>query len=153
MATETISYDRRELRAITSAFKAMSDQAIDEAKKESSALAEFAAGKIKAKAATRTVSPVAAQRIADGVKVSKSSKIGEFSYGFASQKFSGGGTTRDLLYGMEFGSNRFKQFPKRTPVKGRGNSGYFIYSTLREIQPELVKQWEAAFDRILKEYD
>lgn len=153
MATETISYDRRELRAITSAFKAMSEQAIDEAKKESSALAEYAAGKIKEKAATRTVSPVAAQRIADGVKISKSSKIGEFSYGFASQKFSGGGTTRDLLYGMEFGSNRFKQFPKRTPVKGRGNSGYFIYSTLREIQPELVKQWEAAFDRILKEYD
>lgn len=153
MATETISYDRRELRAITSAFKAMSEQAIDEAKKESSALAEYAAGKIKEKAATRTVSPVAAQRIADGVKISKSSKIGEFSYGFASQRFSGGGTTRDLLYGMEFGSNRFKQFPKRTPVKGRGNSGYFIYSTLREIQPELVKQWEAAFDRILKEYD
>ena len=153
MATETISYDRRELRAITSAFKAMSEQAIDEAKKESSALAEYAASKIKEKAATRTVSPVAAQRIASGVKISKSSKIGEFSYGFASQKFSGGGTTRDLLYGMEFGSNRFKQFPKRTPVKGRGNSGYFIYSTLREIQPELVKQWEAAFDRILKEYD
>lgn len=153
MATEGISYDRRELRAITSAFKAMSEQAIAEAKKESSALAEFAAAKIKDKAATRSVSPIAAQRIASGVKISKSSKIGEFSYGFASQKFSGGGTTRDLLYGMEFGSNRFKQFPNRTPVLGRGNSGYFIYSTLREIQPELVTQWEAAFDRILKEYD
>ena len=153
MATDPISYDRRELRAITSAFKAMSDEAITQAKKESSALAVFAAAKIKDKAATRTVSPVAAQRIASGVKISKSSKIGEFSYGFASQKFSGGGTTRDLLYGMEFGSNRYKQFPSRTPVKGRGNSGYFIYSTLREIQPELVKQWESAFDRILKEYD
>lgn len=153
MATETISYDRQELRSIISAFKGMSEQAIQEAKKESSALAEYAAAKIKDKAATRTVSPVAAQRIASGVKISKSSKIGEFSYGFASQKFSGGGTTRDLLYGMEFGSNRFKQFPSRTPVQGRGNSGYFIYSTLREIQPELVKQWESAFDRILKEYD
>ena len=153
MATEGISYDRRELRAITSAFKAMSEQALEEAKKESSALAEFAAGKIRAAAGTRSVSGIAARRIADGVKVSKSSKIGEFSYGFASQKFSGGGTTRDLLYGMEFGSNRFKQFPNRTPVKGRGNSGYFIYPTLREIQPELVTQWEAAFDRILKEYD
>jgi hypothetical protein len=153
MATETISYDRQELRSIISAFKGMSEQAIQEAKKESSALAEYAAAKIKDKAATRTVSPVAAQRIASGVKISKSSKVGEFSYGFASQKFSGGGTTRDLLYGMEFGSNRFKQFPSRTPVKGRGNSGYFIYSTLREIQPELVKQWEEAFSRILKEYD
>ena len=153
MATETISYDRRELRAITSAFKAMSEQAIDEAKKESSALAEYAAAKIKDAAATRTVSPVAAQRIASGVKISKSSKIGEFSYGFASQKFSGGGTTRDLLHGMEFGSRKFKQFPMRSPILGRGNAGYFIYPTLRAIQPEIVKQWEAAFDRILKEYN
>jgi hypothetical protein len=153
MATNAISYDRRELRAITSSFKAMSDEAILEAKKESSALAEYAAQKIKETAATRTVSAIAAQRIASGVKISKSSKIGEFSYGFASQKFSGGGTTRDLLYGMEFGSNRYKQFPTRTPVKGRGNSGYFIYSTLRQIQPELVKQWESAFDRILKEFN
>lgn len=153
MATETISYDRRELRSITSAFKAMSEQAIDEAKKQSSALAQYAGDKIKETAATRTVSGIAARRIADGVRISKSSKIGEFSYGFASQKFSGGGTTRDLLYGMEFGSNRYKQFPTRTPSIGRGNSGYFIYSTLRQIQPDLVRQWESAFERILKEYD
>jgi hypothetical protein len=153
MATDPISYDRRELRAVISAFKAMSEQAVLEAKKESSALAEFAAGKIKDAAATRTVSPVAAQRIASGVKISKSSKVGEFSYGFASQKFSGGADTRDVLYGMEFGSNRFKQFPNRTPSKGRGNAGYFIYPTLRAIQPQLVQQWEEAFDRILKEYN
>jgi hypothetical protein len=153
MATEGISYDRRELRAITSAFKAMSEQAIDEAKKQSSALAEYAAAKIKDAAATRSVSPIAAQRIASGVKISKSSKIGEFSYGFASQKFSGGGTTRDLLTGMEFGSRKFKQFPMRSPILGRGNAGYFIYPTLRAIQPEIVQQWEESFDRILKEYN
>jgi hypothetical protein len=153
MTTETISYDRKELRSIIYAFKAMSEQAVEEAKKESSALAQYAADRIKETAATRTISGIAARRIADGVKISKSSKVGEFSYGFASQRFSGGGTTKDLLYGMEFGSNRFKQFPTRTPPKGRGNSGYFIYSTLRQIQPELVKQWESAFDRILKEYD
>jgi hypothetical protein len=153
MATDTISYDRSELRAITSAFKAMSDEAIEAAKKESSALAEYAAGKIIQAANTRTVSGIAAQRIASGVKISKSSKIGEFSYGFASQRFSGGATTRDLWAGMEFGSNRFKQFPNRTPSMGKGSAGYFIYPTLRAIQPELVKQWEEAFERILKEWD
>lgn len=153
MATDVIAYDRRELRAVISAFKAMSQEAIDQAKSQSSALAEFAAGKIKEAAATRQVSGIAARRIADGVKISKTSKVGEFSYGFAGQKFSGGGTTKELWPGMEFGSNRFKQFPNRTPSKGRGNAGYFIYPTLRQIQPELVKQWEEAFDRILKEYD
>jgi hypothetical protein len=153
MASEAITYDQQELRGIIKAFKALDDQAVEAAKKESSALAEYASEQIKKTAATRTVSGVAARRIADGVKVSKTSKVGEFSYGFARQKFSGGGSTLDLLYGMEFGSNRYKQFPTRTPKKGRGNSGYFIYSTLRTIQPELIKQWESAFDRILKEWD
>jgi len=154
MADEVkIAYDKSDLRGITRAFKAMDDEAVQAAKKESSALAEFAADKIKQTAATRQVSGTAARRIADGVVISKSSKIGEFSYGFARQKFSGGGSTLDLLYGMEFGSNRFKQFPNRTPNRGRGNSGYFIYPTLRQIQPELIRKWETAFDRILKEWD
>lgn len=153
MASDAITYDKAELRGIVKAFKAMDEQAVEAAKKESSALAQYASEQIKKTAATRTVSGVAARRIADGVKVSKTSKVGEFSYGFARQKFSGGGSTLDLLYGMEFGSNRYKQFPTRTPNKGRGNSGYFIYSTLRTIQPELIKQWETAFNRILKEWD
>lgn len=153
MANDPISYDRKELRAVISAFKAMSDEAVDAAKKESSALAEFAADKIKGAAATRQVSGIAASRIASGVRISKSSKVGEFSYGFASQRFSGGATTRDLWAGMEFGSNRFKQFPNRTPSLGGGNAGYFIYPTLRAIQPQLIKQWEEAFSKIVKEFD
>lgn len=153
MATEPkIQYDKSDLRDILKAFKAMDDGAADAAKRESSALAEFAVGAIKETAATRIVASKAVQRVADGARVSKSSKIGEFSYGFASQRFSGGGTTQILWAGLEFGSNRFKQFPRRTPRKGRGNSGYFIYPTLRSIQPELIAKWEKAFDNILKEW-
>lgn len=152
MASETITYDKAELRSIVKAFKAMDEGAIAAAKKESNALAQYAADQIKVAAASRIVAGSVAQRIADGVRVSKSSKLGEFAYGFASQKFSGGGTTQMLWAGMEFGSNKYKQFPNRTPKKGRGNEGYFIYPTLRQIQPELVKQWEEAFNRILKEW-
>jgi hypothetical protein len=152
MATEAISYDRRELRAVVSAFKAMSDQAVDEARKQSSALAQYAGDQIKQTAAGRNVSGIAARRIADGVKISKSSKIGEFSYGFASQRFSGGATTKDLWGPMEFGDDKRKQFPNRTPRLRGGNSGYFIYPTLRKIQPYIVAQWEESFDRILKEW-
>lgn len=148
-----IAYDRAELRRITGAFKAMDQEAIDQARSESSALAQYAADQIKIAASKRLVSGKAAQRIADGVRISKSSKIGEFSYGFASQKFSGGATTQILWPGMEFGSNRFKQFPRRTPSKGRGNAGYFIYPTLRQIQPQLIRQWENAFDQIVRKYD
>jgi hypothetical protein len=153
MANEPISYDRAELRSIVKAFKAMDDEAVDQAKRTSNALATFAADKIKATAYGRTVASAAVRRVAEGVRVSKSSKIGEFSYGFAGQRFSGGGSTQILWPGLEFGSNRFKQFPRRTPNRGRGNSGYFIYPTLRQIQPELVRQWEDAFSKILKEWD
>lgn len=147
-----VAYDKSDVRAIAKSFKAMDEQATIEARKESNALAQYAADKIKIAAGTRVISGTAARRIADGVKVSKTSKIGEFSYGFASQKFSGGGTTAVLWPGMEFGSNRFKQFPKRTPRYKGGSAGYFIYPTLRQIQPEIIKKWESAFESILKEW-
>lgn len=139
-----IAYDKADLRRITSAFKAMDAEATDAAKRESSALAEFAQGKIQQKATSRGK---AADRIASGSRVSKSSKIGELSFGFVSQKFSGGGTTKDLWGGTEFGSIKFKQFPNWSNSKG-----YFIYPTLREIQPDIIAKWENAFDRILKEW-
>lgn len=148
-----VAYDKAELRSITRSFKAMSDEGIDAAKRESSALAEFLQLKVIETARTRTVSGAAVRRVAEGSRIAKSSKIGEISFGFAAQKFSGGGTTQKLWAGLEFGSNRYKQFPRRTPQLGRGSAGYFIYPTLRAIQPELVAKWEAAFDRILKEYN
>jgi hypothetical protein len=152
MAVEPISYDKRELRSIIGAFKAMDDEAIDQARKQSNALATYAANEIKAYSIGRIFGQSAVSRIVQGVKISKSSKIGELSYGFASQRFSGGASTGDLWAGYEFGSNRFKQFPNRTPSKGRGNAGYFIYPTLRKIQPELVRQWQEAFSDILKKW-
>lgn len=153
MASETITYDKTELRNITKAFKAMDDAAADEAKRQSSALAEYAKSSIIDGAALAPSHQTAALRIATGIKVSKSSKIGELRIGFASQKFSGGGSTLDLLYGTEFGANKYKQFPKRSPQRGRGSEGYFIFPTLRQIQPELIRRWEESFDKIIKEFD
>jgi hypothetical protein len=152
VASDPITYDRSELRGILSAFKAMDEQAIQEARTESSALATYAANQIKVTALGRTVSGSGVRRVAEGVRISKSSKIGELSYGFASQRFSGGATTQKLWAGLEFGSNRYRQFPRRTPNRGRGNSGYFIYPTLRKIQPELIRKWEEAFAAIVKKW-
>jgi len=152
MASETIAYNRQDLRDILKAFKAMDDQATEEARNQSAALAYFASQEIKATAATRTKSGKAVARVAEGVSISKSSKIGEFSYGFARQKFSGGATTQTLWGGLEFGSNKFKQFPAYSGRQGRGSRGWFIYPTLRRIQPELINKWEASFDRIIKEW-
>jgi hypothetical protein len=151
MASDAIAYDKTDLRQITSAFKGMSDEAVAQAKAVSNGLATFLQGKIVGKAASLQSSNVAS-RIAAGSKVSKSSRIGEISFGYVSQKFSGGATTRDLWGGSEFGSNKYKQFPIWSGQQGRGSRGYFIYPTLREEQPNIIAQWEEAFSKIAKEW-
>jgi hypothetical protein len=152
MATDAISYDKAELRAIVRSFKAMDDEALAQAKQATSELASYVQGKIKATASTRTRNLVD-NRVAEGSKVSKSSKIGEISFGFAGQKLSGGGTTQQVWGGSEFGSNRYKQFPVWSGREGRGSRGWFIYPTLRSAQPEIIKRWEESFSKIVKEYN
>ena len=151
MASNAIAYDKAELRGIIKAFGAMSDETVSAAKQESGALADYLKGKIT-DAAGLLFSSKVASRIATGSKVSKSSKIGEISYGFASQKFSGGGTTQQLWGGSEFGSNKFKQFPVWSGKEGRGSRGWFIYPTLRKEQPHIIDQWEQSFSQIIKEW-
>ena len=150
MATDAITYDKSDLRGIIKAFKVMDETAVAQAKGVSNGLATYLQSKIKGEASNRPNN--AASRIADGSRVSKSSKIGEISFGFVSQKFSGGGTTQQLWGGYEFGSNKFKQFPVWSGRQGRGSRGYFIYPTLRAEQPHIIAQWETAFSKILKEW-
>jgi hypothetical protein len=150
MADEAVAFNKQELRSVLSAFKAMDDEAVAQAKNVSNGLATYLQSKIISAAGSRPNQ--AASRIAQGSRVSKSSKIGEMSFGFVSQKFSGGATTQQLWGGYEFGSNKFKQFPVWSGREGRGSRGWFIYPTLRAEQPHLIGQWLNAFDRILKEW-
>jgi hypothetical protein len=122
MATEPITYDKSDLRGIVKAFKAMDETAVEQAKGVSNGLATYVQSKIIASASGRPNK--AASRIAQGSRVSKSSKIGELSFGFVSQKFSGGGTTQQLWGGYEFGSNKYKQFPVWS---GRGAAGWISW--------------------------
>jgi hypothetical protein len=153
MASDAIAYDKAELRAIARSFKAMDDEALDQAKQKSNALAEWVSDKIKGAARATQAIPKVSTRIAEGSKVSKTSKFGEISYGFAAQKFSGGATTRDLWGGSEFGSNKFKQFPVWSGREGRGSRGWWLYPTLRSVQPEIVKKWEEGFAEIVRRFD
>jgi hypothetical protein len=156
-----IEYDKSDLRAVTRSFKAMDDQAAEEAKSKSGALVEYLKSKIIARAGTLKTNK-APLRIAQGSKVVKSSKIGEINLGYASQKFTGGGTTqinqggeggKGILGGYEFGSNRYKQFPVWSGKgKNGGSKGWFIYPTLTDEQPYLIGQWETAFSNIVKEW-
>jgi hypothetical protein len=151
MANDPIALDKSELAQVFKALKNLDEAAIDEAKRQSGALADYARTEIVQTADTLKSRKVAS-RVASGSKVKKSSKIGEITFGYASQKFSGGADTRQIWGGSEFGSNKWKQFPIWSGREGRGSKGYFIYPTLRRIQPEIVQRWSAAFSKILKEW-
>ena len=147
MAEDAVAFDKAELKSIIFAFKGMDDEAIAKAKSVSSGLATYLQGKIIAKSQGRDKASI---RIAEGSRVSKSSKIGEMSFGFAAQKFSGGATTQQLWGGYEFGSNKFKQFPIWSGKEGRGSKGWFIYPTLKAEQPHIISQWQESCAEIVK---
>lgn len=150
MADEiSVGFDKRQLGQILRSFKAMDDEAVDQARQVSGDLAEFAAGKIRDYALGSRY--VGSRRVANAVRIKRSSKIGEFAYGFKSEKFfSGGASTADMVWGLEFGADKYPQFPPRSPNNGR--VGYFIYPTLKRIQPEILKKWVDAFDQIIDRF-
>jgi hypothetical protein len=156
-------YDKKELRQIAAVIRKMGDEAKVQAREVTSNLVDFVVGEIK-NAANSHPRPRQAKKIADGVRISKSSVIGEFGIGFAAQRFSGGATTQlnegsskgqlGILAGVEFGAKRQKQFLPRTPRFGlRGNTGTFIWPTMRRVQPEIIKKWEESFNLVVKEWD
>lgn len=145
MANEMVGFTKSELSALFRTFKEMDDEAVSQAKIQSGALASYLQNRIRGASQARNSG---AQRVAEGSRVKKSSKIGELSFGFASQKFSGGGTTQQLWGGLEFGSNKYKQFPVWSGREGRGSRGWFIYPTLRAEQPYIVKEWIEGFKKI-----
>jgi hypothetical protein len=167
MAVDTqpsIFYSQKELRDIAKVLRSMSETAVAESKKRIQELAQKELNSIRAVAAGRGK---VAQRIAEGGKVKKSSLLGEISFGFAGQKFSGGATTqfntrndppgnrKGIGAATEFGSKRYPQFPAWSgPMpKGPGSRGWFIYPTVRALQPTIIKEFEDVVLDIKKEWD
>jgi hypothetical protein len=88
-------------------------------------------------------------KIAQGSRVSKSSKIGEISFGFVSQNSAVAalrnsfGAVTNLAH---INSSNF-QFGQAKLWSWLGSVGYFIYPTLRAEQPHIISQWENALLR------
>jgi len=166
MATSTeplIVYDKRELASFAKVIKNMSETAVEETKRRVGQLAQKELNEIRRIAASRGK---VADRVAQGGKVKKSSVLGEISFGFAEQKFSGGATTqfntrndpkgkrKGIGAAAEFGSSKYPQFPRWSgPMpKGPGSRGWFIYPTIRHLQPTIIKEFEEIIIAIRKEF-
>jgi hypothetical protein len=141
----------------------MGDIAKEETAKRVGALAQRELDEIRRIASSRGK---VADRIAQGGKISKSSVLGEIKFGFASQKFSGGATTQfntrndpkgsrlGIGAAHEFGSKNYPQFPRWSgPMsKGPGSRGWFIYPTIRHLQPTIIKEFEEIILEIRNEF-
>lgn len=141
----------------------MGQIAKDETAKRVGAIAQKELDEIRRIASSRGK---VADRIAQGGKVVKTSVLGEIKFGFASQRFSGGATTqfntrndpkgqrKGIGAAAEFGSKNYPQFPRWSgPMpKGPGSRGWFIYPTIRQLQPTIIKEFEDVILEIKKEF-
>ena len=62
----------------------------------------------------------------------------------------------DLIFGMEFGANQEGpngfRFPPRTPQRGRGSEGYWIFPTARKQQRRVVELWAQGLEEVGREW-
>lgn len=144
---ELSAYSQRELKSLAKTFKLMGDDAVEESRKVAYEITNLAKSEIRKAGYTRYVSAGAVRRVVDGASISRTSKTGLLSIGFAGQRFSGGATTQKLWAGLEFGSKKFKQFPTWSGRYGGGSRGWFIYPSLRKIQPELTVMYFRAMNK------
>ncbi len=159
-----IKISDKDIKAILSTFKNMDDIAKEDMKKTSRDIANDAASAIgSALQATKQ-----GQALARSIKVSNSYKRGPvISIGGDTPKLANGTPVGEIALGVEFGAyqNRprkrkgkstdyvgYRQFQPRSPREGRGNAGYFIFPTLKALQPYITKRWVDEVDRIRREW-
>lgn len=106
--------------------------------------------------------PMARQAVivAGTVRANKD-RIPNVTVGGSRGRASGGANSGQLLFGNEFGSDRNLKgsagsfpnggyrFPDRSPSEGRGNSGYWIFPTLKTMQPEIRRRWFQAIEKVI----
>jgi hypothetical protein len=88
-------------------------------------------------------------------------RVPNVTIGGSQGRASGGANSGQLLFGNEFGANRNQKgsagsfpnggfrFPERSRGEGRGNAGYWIFPTLKAMQPEIRRRWEQAVVKVL----
>jgi hypothetical protein len=149
--TIRVKVDDYELRKLLATFGRMDDIAKNDMKKIANDLTERAAKFVTAYA-YNAPNPAQADAIMKSLKTNKSDKAPNFTLGGTRKVTRSGATASTLLFGTEFGSKRYKQFPPRSTPKGRGNRGWFIFIALERFQPIIVKEWLQGYEKIANEW-
>jgi hypothetical protein len=155
MAKETISgsVSVEGLNETIRAFRQLDKQASADARDQAMNIAQKLAGYIRA---ATPGGDRRYQNLGATVKASRDRvpviRVG----GRVNPKVSGGGTPANLVMGMEFGADQRGpnawRFPPRTPKKGRGNEGYWIFPEAHRRQPEITALWFDAMDKTIAKW-
>ena len=146
-AIQLVKVDK-DYRGLLRAFSKMDDIAKNDMKKIAQNLAERGANYAKGAASRAPYNVRQAIAVADSIKISKSDKAPSFSVGGRAKVGSSAFSAGYVIMGNEFGSKDYKQFPRRSPSKGRGNRGWWLYPAMARFQPTIAKEWLAGYELI-----
>lgn len=138
----------KDYKALLRTFGKMDEIAKIDMKKIAGDLAERGAAYAKGAASSAPYNQRQALAVAESIRISKSDKAPSFSIGGRQKVGSSAFSAGYVIMGNEFGSNRLKQFPRRSPRQGRGNRGWWLYPAMSRFQPTIAKEWLAGFQKV-----
>jgi hypothetical protein len=155
----TIKPDLGDYRALLKVISVMDKEAQGALKDEVASISRWTAqGMIYA--SYGALMPAQAAVVASSIRPARD-RVPTVYIGGAKGRASGGGNAGQLLFGNEFGSDRNTKgskgtfpnggyrFPERSNGKGKGNTGYWIFPSLVEMQPTIRRRWFDAVNRVL----
>jgi hypothetical protein len=155
--------DLRDLRGLLKALNKMDDDSKKALKDDVAAISTWTANGIRVAGYVGSPMPRQTAIVAQTVRANKD-RIPNVTIGGSRGRASGGANAGILLFGNEFGSDRNTfgsagnfpnggyKFPARTPREGRGNRGYWIFPTLKAMQPEITRRWKAAVGEVYENW-
>lgn len=154
---------RATLNAFTRLQKETDDKSANTALRQATkAISEELGKEIGRQAYVHPFSPAQAVKVATTIKV-LSDRVPKIGIGKGRGRiFSGGARAGDVLFGNEFGAipngvgnSNFKggkRFPPRSPRRGKGNAGYWIFPTIRANERDIREQWLKMADALFKTF-
>ena len=157
--TKSMTLDMSDYRALLKALSVMNKESQAGLKDDVQSISKWTAQGI-VYASYGALMPKQAAIVASTVRANRD-RLPNITIGGSKGRASGGANAGQLLYGNEFGGspdsrksvsgfpNGGYRFPARSPREGRGNAGYWIFPTLKTLQPEIRRRWKDAVDKVM----
>lgn len=157
--TITVKPDLSDYKGLLKAISVMDKEAQGALKNEVASISKWTAqGMIAASYGAQM--PTQAAIVAATIRPARD-RVPTVYIGGSKGRASGGANAGQLLFGNEFGGERNAKgslsafpnggfrFPERTAREGRGNKGYWIFPSLKAMQPEIRRRWFTAVNKVM----